>query len=467
MSDDIPTDRTNSSDQPDDDENNEDEPTETDEFAFPPPKRRRPLPIIAAIVLIIVLVGGGLLVTHTVGGAFGPAATPTPTLIPGENLFYVTISPPWGTISIDGRRIAHLPLVGATPLVLSPGGHTITWNAPPFQPQSCIVYVPPQQTTGGACSTNDSQTVQSGKYSGLQATVLSFTASTSALPTAQRSALYSAAQEYLSSLQSTDMVQPGEQYIDVNAPHLIATAAQPLKATLHFQLDTNANSNVPCVAFNGPGQSCQGEGGDCHQLCNQNDIFFGGGLASTVTTWDLYGVLRISWDYAALSGQTVASDQPDIADSSKPEFLVPLYISWDGGHWHVSGAPARNNPAYSFYTPLSCLPTIATVNGDDVEPSYFGITTNALRTVTIDGQIQELNWLNYMSGSNAAQGCLAAISPNPNNPNTPITANLPTTYCLYRLGVLIAANVQAHRYWPQMPVLDAYEQGIVQKLMHG
>jgi len=219
--------------EPEDEKKDGAELTEEDEFEFPPPKRRRPFALIMAIVLIIVIVGGGLLVARTVGGgAFGPSPTPTPTLIPGENLFYITTSPAWGKISIDGHTVARLPEIGSTPLTLAAGGHTIRWDAPPFSPQQCIVYVPPQGSTGGACSAYSAQPVRRGKDAGLQATVVSFTADSSMLPAAQYTALVNATQAFLNSLQATDTVQPGEQFVDLNAPRSIATASQPLRSTL-------------------------------------------------------------------------------------------------------------------------------------------------------------------------------------------------------------------------------------------
>jgi hypothetical protein len=107
----------------------------------------------------------------------------------------------------------------------------------------------------------------------------------------------------------------------------------------------------------------------------------------------------------------------------------------------------------------------AVVEGSQVEASYFGITANALTSVTVKGQVESLFWPQYTSGKNAAVGCLGAASQTPNNPTTPVTINASSAYCLYRFGVLLAANAQAHRYWPNMPVIDAYEQGIVQQLM--
>ena len=448
--------------EPLDNAEDDDELTEEDEFEFPPPRRRRPLALITAIVLIVVIVGGGLLVARAAGGAFGPSPTPTATLIPGENLFYITTSPAWGKVSIDGHAVAHLPAIGGTPLTLATGGHTIKWDAPPFPPQQCIVYVPPQQSTGGSCSAFDSQPVQSGKDAGLQATVVSFTADPSLLPAAQYTALVTATQAYLQSLQATDTVQPGEQFVDLNASRSIATASQPLRATLHFRLDTNPNTNTPCIAVNIGGQSCQAVSGGCYSFCNATTIFNEGG-APTDSTWDLYGVVGMSWDYTTLSGQIVARDQPYTSDSTNPEYLIGFYMSWDGSSWHVTDQPSQSVLFGSTINP-PCIPMQAVVEGSQVEASYFGITANALTSVTLNGQVESLFWGQYTSGKNAAVGCLAGASQTADNSAT-VTVNAPSAYCLYRFGVLLAANAQAHRYWPNMPVIDAYEQGIVQQLM--
>lgn len=452
-----------------DESDGDDEELVDDEIEFPPARRGpRPVHVIGTIVLILIIIAGGLAAARTIGkGVIGPAPTPTPTLFPGENLFYVTTYPSWGTISIDGHKMTHLPKVGDTPIELSEGGHEIVWNAPPFPAQRCLIYVPPQANSGsGTCSANDSAPVRSGKYSGLQATVISFTASASMLSQAQLTSLEQATQATLNSLQSTDTVQPGEQYVDLSAPHMLATASQPLKATLHFQLDTNPNTTAPCVAvgFFGPGQSCQAMGGNCHVFCDGQGSF--GWLPTSIgPSWSIYAMVGISWDYTTPGGQVVAKDQPDVADSTNPEFLVPFYVTWDGTNWHVSDQPGQSGP-YAFYTANpSCLPMEAVVQGNGVEPSYFGITTNELTTVTVNGQPQPLFWGDYVSGTNAAAGCLGGAAIQPSNPATPVTSSMPTAYCLYRFGVLIAANALAHQYWPNLPVVDAYEQGIAQQLM--
>lgn len=452
--------------EPEENEENEDALTEEDEFEFPPPKRRHPFALITAIVLIIVIVGGGLLAAHTVGGrVLGLFPTPTPTLIPGENLFYITTSPAWGKVSIDGHAVSHLPEIGSTPLTLATGGHTIRWDALPFPPQQCLVYVPPQLSTGGACSASSSEPVQSGKDSGLPATIISFAATFSSLRAAQRTTLLSATQKAFDTLQSIDTVQPDEQYVDLNSHDLIATATQPLKATLRFKLDTNPNTNATCVAITigGFGQSCQEEGGDCDVLCNGQGEFQGFGPASG-SMWEVFGIVHMSYDYTTLSGQVIARNQPDVPDASNPDYLIPLTLSWNGADWSVSVHSAPGGGPFGPISPI-CIPAESVIYGNGVEASYFGIANNTLTDPIVNGRGVALTWLKFSSGPDTASGCLAVASPNPATQQTPVTVNASSAYCLYRFGVLLAANAQAHRYWPKLPVVDAYEQSIVQQLV--
>jgi hypothetical protein len=419
--------------------------------------------MIVIAVLVILLVIGGLVYHFAANGVLSSAAAPTPTVLPGENLFYITTSPSWGTVSVDGHSINSLPHLGGTPLALSSGEHTIKWNASPFSPQVCLVYVPPQQTTSGSCSTNNVQGVQSGKDAGLQATVISFTATSSMLPSTQHTALNDAIQAFLHSLQSSDTVQPGEQFFDLNAPHSITTAIQPLKATLRFHLDTNLHSSIPCVSTFGPGQSCEAQGSGCYTLCDMQAL--DQSLNPTGGIWALYGIIQMSWDYTTLSGQAVATNQPYTQDSANPEYLMPFFVTWNGSKWLVTDQLAHTGPSTSLNIPPSCLPLEAALTlGNEAQPDDLGITRNTLTAVNIGNQLQSLYWQYYASGPTMASGCLVGTSQNPSNPQTPITNSTSSVYCLYRFGVLLAVNAQARRYWPNLPTVDAYEQHIVQQI---
>jgi hypothetical protein len=443
-----------------------------DAYEFPPERqKRRPFFFIGTMLLILLIIGGFFAFQTVRRGLTGTVLTPTPTLLPGENLFYITISPSWGTISVDRHPVSSLPVVGDTPLSLSVGTHEVDWNDPPFSPQKCYVTVPLQPNAGAnACSSNDSSQVQHGKDAGLTATIISFVATPAMLPAAQHTALVQSIQATLNALQSTSTVQPGEKFVDLKAPKFVATASQPLRATLRFQLETNPNTSAPCdpTLYNGI-SNCNLNGVNCANLCDGSDVYYATGSSSPgQTAWDIFGILRITWDYITMSGQVVATNQPDIADKSGLEYLFPLYVAWSGSHWNVSLFPAAN---VDFYIPpiyLNCVPVNTLIYGNNVEPSYFGIPPmNVFQGVTINGQIQNLNWVGTSSKTNLATGCMETITiqQSSQNPSTPTVANTPTAYCLYRFGVLLAVNNIAHRYWPFLPVANAYEQNIAHQLM--
>lgn len=465
MSDDETINEEKAQNTPQNDGGDSDELAETDKFDYlpPPPRRRkRPLAILAVIVLIIVLVGGGLAIARAVSsGAIGVAPTPTATLLPGENLFYVTTDPSWGTVVVDGHTLAHLPTLGSEPLTLSPGGHTITWSAPPLAPQKCLIYVPQLQAAAGNCSATDQMSVRSGKNAGLQATVVEFTLQSSMLSSSQFTALSNVIQTYFDTFQATDTVQPGEQYASASAPNNVATATQPLKATLNVRLDNNPNSKLSCYSayLGGAGPCITANGQSCYTFCNPPVVPDLSQLPKNFSyppTWDVYAVTNVTWDYTTLSGQSVAANQPDTAGGTSIEYTTALYISWTGSQWHVSGKPAKNDTSlvYASTPPCSVLQAILLNNSSPSNPFY---------AIPINGQPQNLLWQGYYSSHNLAQGCLADASIQPGD-NTPIAANAPQASVLYRFGVLLAANSLAHRWWPNLPVADAYEQGIVTQL---
>jgi flagellar basal body-associated protein FliL len=65
----------------------EDQLAASEDIELPLTKRRRPVAIILILVLVILLVGAGLIVRFTNSGIFGTVLKPTPTILPGENLF--------------------------------------------------------------------------------------------------------------------------------------------------------------------------------------------------------------------------------------------------------------------------------------------------------------------------------------------------------------------------------------------
>src|SRR5579863_6833768 len=119
------------------------QPTQDAGDPFPPRRRPlRPAVLIGSIVLVALLIAAIFTANRFLGA--NSNAIPTPTLTPGTNLFYVQITPSWGTILIDGQQLAHLPDPSSDPpLQLSAGIHEVVWQASPFASQRCTIVVPP------------------------------------------------------------------------------------------------------------------------------------------------------------------------------------------------------------------------------------------------------------------------------------------------------------------------------------
>ncbi len=399
---------------------------------------------IAGIPLLVALIAlGSFTAVHLVTDR-QQLTTPTPTLAAGSNLFYIETSPAWGSISIDGRMLSHLPdRQSDKPLMLLAGLHQVVWHADPFPLQQCVLIVPVDVMETHCLSGN---TTPVPGHPGLKVFLLTFAASTLMLTEAQRASLFQAAQTTLNSVQSTETVQPGEQYVDLQASHFIATATQPLRATLRFQLDTNAGSMAPCQSeFTNLFNVCAVQGQDCHLFC-------GGGEGPPVLlaakqriSWFVFAALRFTWEYSTLSGQVVARGQLDSPDNSGAEYLVTLSLAWDGSSWNVRVPSLLAGP--------TCAAASASIR-QNMDFQSEGPNSNML-----------IQW-EFASGSNNAVGCLAEAFPLSAFLSTPApTFNpKPLAFCVYRFGIFLAVDNAAHRYWPSLPLADASEQSIARRL---
>ena len=423
---------------------------------FSPHQRRLQLTITASIVVLalLVILGNITSLRNRAGGVFGPMPTPTPTLVPGLDLFYIEGSPSWGRLFIDGHAVSRLPIIGTdAPLRLPRGQHVFLWRADPFQPQRCIVSVPPSYATD-SCGYN--QTVQ--LESGLSAWLITFSVSLATLPDDQSIALIQATQSALDAQQSTDIVRPGERYVLASAcresprvPLCFGTAKQPLKATLRFQLDTDVRVDKSCT---GPQPGCTLIYQNCHLFCDGGSTQ---SSSSDIREWDVVAAVRPAWEFTTLDGQVLVRDQSDNAawdyatSDIEDEYLVPLHITWDSRGWHtVATLTKPGSLGGPFENPVCALVQ------DEV---------NLLGDAVLNNISIPLQW-QFASGTVLAAGCVAVASPAPEPGITPTPSTSPPlmAYCLYRFGVLLAANDEAHRLWPYLPVADAYEQGIARRL---
>ncbi|HJT56506.1 MAG TPA: hypothetical protein VJ761_08425 [Ktedonobacteraceae bacterium] len=391
-----------------------------------------------ALIVLIVLASSATTRNALLTGIAGRQPTSVPASVPNTNLFYIQGSPSWGRASLDGHVLTRLPVVGVDqPLRLARGLHVVQWRAAPFQPQSCLIAIPPM-TVSNNCVEADAIQLKSGLF----ASVIMFSESLDSLDANQREALTKTAQLAVNGLKSIETVRPGEQYIDRRPELLSATASQQMHATLNFQLDTAAASNATCVSSLGRSviSSCQ----DCRRFCTAPDQVFP--IFATNQPWNVLALVSATWKFTTLNGQIVAQNQPDSANE-QAEYLVELSITWDGTIWHVtaladnSGVPALGN--------VGCTSAM-----EDIGNTGYNILPGG-------GGVEEaVNW-RFVSGSNLASGCLAVGTSQQSTPDQPV---LPQPYLLHRFGLVIAANAAAHRYWPFLPFADTYEQHLVLQL---
>ncbi len=406
------------------------------------PPRRRNLYLAATLglvgLVVVVIIGSSPSARNTLqAGIFGQAPTPTPTLAPGLDLFYIEGIPTWSQVYIDNHLLAHLPAIGESPIHLPRGHHLITWHAYPFQAQGCTISVPPVFASD-TCRINQAVRL----HTGLSAWIISFDVSLATLPDDQRTALIQTTQAALDKLQSTTIIQAGEEYaVNVLAGGVLqeavtpVTAEQPLRATLRFQLDAGPNSQQTCAA-QVLLQDCQ----SCRQFCPAPIPT--PKVASDARQWNVLALIYSTWTYTSLDGHIIARDQSNSADHP-----LELSITWDGTHWHVG--IVFNNQVTSQGN-LACL----------TAEEEIGSTGDYSVAGEVNGDEVAVDW-HFSAGSNLAGGCLAIGTPF----DVTITSNaLPSAYLLDRFGVVLSANVAARQYWALTPTADAYEMKLAQQL---
>ncbi len=385
--------------------------------------------LLLIVIIVAVSPARDALINHFFSSAPPPAATVTP----GDNLFFIQAIPQ-GTIYIDGHLLAHPPAVGGKPLRLSPGRHQILWKADPFEPLSCVVSIP-SSVSNGQCNDESPTAYENGN-----ARLITFAPTLADLSPPQKTALIQHIQALLTTMTSTTTIEPGEYYIatSVAGVPVVLTATRMLKAALSFHLDTNLASSNSCAM--GFGDDCSLDGQNCLQLCNTTatnaDPVYG--TTTTGNNIDVLALFYPLWIYTTGNGQVVAQNQPDALPAlANTDHSLFVHVTWDRNGWHVSLITQNN---VFFETPGNAHPACASANNIIHSSGYQSVP-----------EVGDVSW-KLFAGTDPAAGCLGVVTPD--DPQQSVA------YCLYRFGVLLAANNAAHRYFPDLPLADAYEQGI-------
>ncbi len=419
-------------------------------------RRRRGAFLVGAcmgLALLIVLIARTP-ISGLFPGALSPNAPPVPTITPLTYTFGLDANPPWGTLFVDGKRAT---LRGTDRLFsLKSGQHTLLWQAAPFAPQQCHLYVP-MRYRGDTCQFSDA-VLQSG--SAVSATI-HFPTNVSTLPAAQRAALISAVQAVFDDRQSSETVQAGQMFAQTletaaqntrsctvlpNAAICLAVAHQPLEAVLRLQLDSGSSTNAPCA--NG---MCDSGNQNCRLLCDI-PAYFASTTALPSTAWHASVTVQLRWQFSDSRGRIVEENQANsFILGQQNAFGIPLNVTWYGGKWDVTLTTAdRQDPYFGSTNPV-CQAAVG-----DMYTLIFG--ANAPNTD-----------LQLVPGPTYASGCvigvpLQAVLPGAPTP-TPASASSGSAYVMQRFGVLLAVNAAAHRLWPFLPVADTSMQRIAQQLI--
>lgn len=406
-----------------------------------PARLHRGIAVTCALLVVLVVLVLSIAPTREAlrGVMLGPTPTATAPIRAGENNLYITLSPHWGSVLLDGKTLPHLPVEGIDqPLQLARGVHMLRWQFAPIIDYSCRITVPTAQDDN--CPLHIG--IQPGKK-GI-ASVAAFQLSLANLVPAYRIALLTHIHTALDAEQSSEIVRPGERYLgaysEINHDIEPVVAAGSLRATLGFVSDAE-NSQAQCPAIqSGPGANCL-MNGDCREICTAP---WQSPQDTPGAAWQAYIVAHASWRYTTLDGHVVADNQSDIGGQlqflGSNELPAPVAIRWDGTNWNVSTAFGVQSTGELPVPVCGALWSELQYGSFGNPPSSGGWQASAVR---------------YIPATSPAQGCLALIT----------TPGLPTLLIMQRFGVLITANAAALSWWPMLPTADPYERQLAQRIL--
>lgn len=345
------------------------------------------------------------------------AATPlTSQTAAGAETIYFEHGVPWGTLSLDGHTVhqSDSQLFGS--IQIGKGRHTLTYSDPPFPTLRCHLDVPLKLSD--TCPLEVSPPA-SAAGSSIFVRIVNLGATPDQLPPHSFRQLVNVADGALHAMTSSTLMLPGSSYLDAQGKMRVAT--RPLLATLRFRINTDPAVVAPYL----PGQ----------RLCSQ--ICFLGDSAHTPGTWDLLALSQVSWSYAIPNGPTVVANAPVGPSDSGSTALVTMSVTWNGA-WHAIAQPQEDQFGASPVCDIAQATMPLIISHQAAGSPY---TQRQLPAAT------------------AADGCLVEVQLN-----TP-GADAGPAYVLYRFGILLAVNREAHLLYPSLPAAGSYEQQLVRQMV--
>jgi hypothetical protein len=330
---------------------------------------------------------------------------PTSTLPPGSDIILLAHTVPWGHLRVDGRTDA------ARDLGIANGYHA--YRLPPGQhtldyeaapfPPSHCTVSAPKRTSDTCTSPGDQELASHPVGEALRA--LDMNATVATMDSHERAKLQALLENGASYPAIT--VEAGMHYLDQNGN--VAIAREQMNVTMFI----GAAQPTSDSAVNESGQRC----GEFCEVSQQDDP----------AAWTLLANVKQRWMYTSADGGFTA------VDTSAGD-VTPVRVAWINNEWALLSEDYLLGNNCLFLSQFEHFNSIATQNG------LFFSATIALPT--------------------SANGCVIEYSAGGSD-------NLPKAQILYRLGVTLAVNADAHRLFPDLLLASAAERAIAQVIRAG
>jgi hypothetical protein len=365
-----------------------------------------------AVGLIVTLTVAVILVSfpgigERVGGPFHPFA-PTPTVPPGSDIILLAHTVPWGELHLERPDLHPVSLgfrVRYPAYRLPPGRHTLFYMAAPFSLMQCKLSVP--RSSDDDCKL---ATSRNGVTNDTGAAIRLIDAGASVTQ------LDDGALRELEKLLETGIaypsltIEPGTHFLDPDGQ--VAVARERLTVTMSM------GATLPSAT-----RSADDDGQPCRVFCNLDSD-------QDYLTWKLTIWAAPRWTYVSANDATFTAYGPTTDIQSQASVL------WEDGRWVLDTQNGLGSPC-DFRISTQLLSAQMAAAGLDTFTQYGG---------------------NSPVVANPANGCVFAFHAQEN------PGDHPRPDVLYRLGVVLAANADAQRVFPDLPVASAAERDIAQAL---
>lgn len=392
--------------------------------------RRWRRPLIGVLTAALVLsVAAGLFARSTsdpvgaVGNLLGiaPASPtlPSTAAVAPANAFAAVHGVPWGVLTISGQRMSAAETVGGY-FQLTSGAHTVEYQAANFPTLFCLVSVPP--SASDTCPLANADAISDAPQAYTNVRVLDLRATPDQLPPTQRAALDAAIAQTLAALGGATTIAPGELYLDANATSQRANAPMRFSVTPALASLSESQSHVDQI-----GQT------PCGPVCASWVDPQTAQVSASQSNWRLVVMVKPTHTVSDTSGPLITYGHSDASDIAP----LPLLATRTATGWRI-GLDSLGQSGDDQRQTLFCPPTLLQ---------------------SLQAQSSVVSGFRTLLPHNPADGCVIAVL----QPSATIDPTSVTALIIKRFGVMQAANTEAARIYPGLPLADATAQAIAQQ----